>query len=64
MIQTINMIEKKITATLIDRMERNEKISSMFLNNPDMRNYISDEIMKEVYWNFRQQSPLNISPNV
>jgi type I restriction enzyme R subunit len=56
--------EKKITATLIDRMERNEKISSLFLNNPDMRSYISDEIMKEVYWGFRQQSPINISPNV
>lgn len=48
--------EKKITETLIDRMERNEKISGMFLNSPEMRNYISDEIMKEVYWRFRGQS--------
>jgi type I restriction-modification system DNA methylase subunit len=48
--------EKKITETLIDRMERNEKISTMFLDNPEMRSYISDEIMKEVYWRFRQPS--------
>jgi len=38
-------------------MERNEKISCMFLNNPDMRSYISDEIMKEVYYRFRQAPP-------
>lgn len=49
--------EKKITDTLISRMEKNEKISGMFLNNPDMRSYISDEIMKEVYYRFRQPPP-------
>ena len=46
--------ERKFLDALLTRMERNETLTDMFMGNQEMRNYLSGEIMREVYDRFRQ----------
>lgn len=45
--------ERKFLDALLTRMERNETLTDMFMGNKEMRNYLSSEIMREVYNRFR-----------
>ena len=46
--------DRKFMDAMLNRMERNESLTELFLGNQDMRNYLSGEIMREVYNRFRE----------
>ena len=51
--------ERKFMDALLTRMERNETLTDMFVSNQEMRNYLSGEVMKEVYNRFRDTPRYN-----